>query len=197
MGGQAGDGDDPIVDIGRGGPGVDPGVDAAIHTEADDSVLECGPGFEEGSSRIALTGIFVGSGRAHHLLPQRPVDALAGGLGRDLEFHLQEQVGQRSPKRSGSPPHDLDLGSIWESLASGRQGHGCSVVHGPGQLQNHGIVAERGGVVGWMFDGLFHPDAQDPLCVLGPLVGAVVDVFVRRCGLEGVHAHGLVSPGRL
>lgn len=166
------DGQDPTVHVGCGGSGVDARVDPTVHAKADDPVLQGGTCFQEGSSRIPLTGIFVGRIGAHHFFPQGSVDGLAGGLGGDLEFHFQESLGERSSKGGGSPSHDQDGIVGLEGLSGRGQLHGVSVLDGPLELEDHGIVSQVGGIVGWMFDDLLDLDLERVLQVLVSLVGA-------------------------
>ena len=158
--------------VGCGGSGVDARVDPTVHAKADNPVLQGGTCFQEGSSRIPLTGIFVGRIGAHHFFPQGSVDGLAGGLGGDLEFHFQESLGERSSKGGGSPSHDQDGIVGLEGLSGRGQLHGVSVLDGPLELEDHGIVSQVGGIVGWMFDDLLDLDLERVLQVLVSLVGA-------------------------
>mmetsp|Transcript_2034 Transcript_2034/g.13132 ORF Transcript_2034/g.13132 Transcript_2034/m.13132 type:complete len:277 (+) Transcript_2034:569-1399(+) len=169
---QIGDGQDPTVHVGSCGSGVHARVDPAVHAKADDPVLQGGPRFQEGSPRIPLTGVFVGRVGAHHFFPQGPVDGLAGGLGSDLEFHFQEPIGERSSKGGGSPAHDQDVIVGLEGLSGRGQYCGVSVLDGPLEFEDHGVVSQAGGMVGWMFDDLLDLDLHCVLQVLVSLVGA-------------------------
>lgn len=172
--------------VGSGGSGVHARVDPTVHAKADDPVLQGSPRFQEGSPRIPLTGVFVGRIGTHHFFPQGSVDGLAGGLGGDLELHFQKPIGERSSKGGGSPAHDQDGILGLEGLSGRGQFHGVSVLDGPLEFENHGIVSQVGGMVGWMFDDLLDLDLQRVLQVLVSLVGAGVASWMHggcvRCG---------------